>query len=560
MKYQTNSKLVLLLFCLLFISLLPLPGPAQQQNAAKEDVKTLRVFIFAGQSNMVGSDSDAHDVDRFPPFVGCGEEQSKIKYSYAIGRESMNRSEGWSTLQPLNNVVGPELSFGHILSSNIKAPIAIIKCASGGTHLGGDWNPDEPSGFKLYPLALQLVKDSLKKLDDKKIKYRVEGFFWHQGENDMFHDDFRNQYGANLKNFIASWRRDLALPQLHFYIGELSCKTVWGMDNRSNMYAISLGQKQVCEEDELVEYIPTNHVGVTTKSGNGLHYHYGTLGQLEHGHNYATAYLRNIGKLEKAERQFSKWPYKPGSTVKLFVLVGHRNMEGEISFVADLQKSKNASLEKNNFKIAFGYSLGGGYKVSDGWEPLGPTGMYSTFGPELSFASNLQKKVKGNIAIAKFTHSGSQIIDWTPNGSDAKSRNLYPSLIAFIQEQIKTLEDQGHPVELEGIFYHLGENDMSFGPYKDHAAEWVQEIVEQSRIDLKDENLRWFISQQAPTDFEGASKTDITLQLRDWAEANENNNHLEARDLLNKGEPILMDSDGVIKLGLLLSNAYLQQR
>ena len=34
------------------------------------DDKTLRVFIFAGQSNMVGSDSKVKDIGRFPPFVG----------------------------------------------------------------------------------------------------------------------------------------------------------------------------------------------------------------------------------------------------------------------------------------------------------------------------------------------------------------------------------------------------------------------------------------------------------------------------------------------------------
>ena len=28
----------------------------------------IRVFIFAGQSNMVGSDSKVDDIDRFPPF------------------------------------------------------------------------------------------------------------------------------------------------------------------------------------------------------------------------------------------------------------------------------------------------------------------------------------------------------------------------------------------------------------------------------------------------------------------------------------------------------------
>jgi hypothetical protein len=31
------------------------------------DTRTLRVFIFAGQSNMVGSDSKVTDIQRYPP-------------------------------------------------------------------------------------------------------------------------------------------------------------------------------------------------------------------------------------------------------------------------------------------------------------------------------------------------------------------------------------------------------------------------------------------------------------------------------------------------------------
>ena len=49
--------------------------------------------------------------------------------------------------------------------------------------------------------------------------------------------------------------------------------------------------------------------------------------------------------------------------------------------------------------------------------------------------------------------------DWTPAGTEAKDRNLYPQFIAFIRDSIKELQAKGHPVELAGIFYHVGEND-----------------------------------------------------------------------------------------------------
>jgi hypothetical protein len=328
-----------------------------QAIESDEDTQTVRVFIFAGQSNMVGSDSKAKDINRFPPFAGLELPQENVRFSYILGREEKRTSNGWIALQPVDEVVGPELSFARRLSQEIKAPIAIIKCAAGGTTLGGDWNPDNPSGFKLYPEALNLVRASLAELDRQKVPYRIEGFMWHQGENDMFDNEFKPNYGKNLANFIASWRRDLKTPELKFYVGELCTKTIWGMDNRDNMYAIRSGQKAVTDSDPLAEYIPTSHNAVEIGGGEGLHYHYGTLGQLEHGVNYANAYMKTIGKLPNKERPLEAWPYEKGSVVKLFILAGHRNMEGERAFTQELAALGNDEplLANDNHHIAFKY-------------------------------------------------------------------------------------------------------------------------------------------------------------------------------------------------------------
>ena len=128
--------------CTIFTIVLFL-GTIVQTLAAdnRQDNKTLRVFIFAGQSNMVGADSKVKDIRRFPPFAGLEEPQSDVKFSYSIGRENKMESNGWVDLQPVNNVVGPELSFARKFAAAIDAPMPVIKCAAGGTHLGGYWNP-----------------------------------------------------------------------------------------------------------------------------------------------------------------------------------------------------------------------------------------------------------------------------------------------------------------------------------------------------------------------------------------------------------------------------------
>lgn len=555
---KTKMKLVAALLFVHFATFCAETSHAEERDT---DTKTLRVFIFAGQSNMVGSDSKVKDINRFPPFAGLDKPQENVLFSYNIGREDKLTSKGWVSLQPVDNVVGPELSFARRVSQEIIAPIAIIKCAAGGTHLGGDWNPDEPSGFKLYPEALNLVRSSLAELDRKKLAYRLEGFMWHQGENDMFDAKFKPNYGKNLKYFLARWRHDLKTPELKFYIGELCTKTIWGMDNRENMYAIRAGQRAVTETDPQAEYIPTSHDAVEIGGGEGLHYHYGTLGQLEHGVNYADAYLRTIGIKTTIDRPLKEWPYKKGSAVKLFVLAGHRNMEGERGFRQDLETLPDwQALANDDNRIAFKYSIGGGYRTSNGWEPLGPAGFYDTFGPELSFGKTLQKRIPDNIAIAKFTHSGSQINDWTPEGTDAEDRNLYPQFIAFIQESLKELHAKDHEVELAGIFYHVGENDMAFWPYRKDAAMWLKSIVVHSRQDLGLPSLKWYVSQQPPTDEKGLNKIDVTANLAAIAADDRAFIHLKAFDLPPQEEQLVITSAGIVELGKLLAESYVEHR
>ena len=234
-------------------------------------------------------------------------------------------------------------------------------------------------------------------------------------------------------------------------------------------------------------------------------------------------------------------------------------MEGERAFVQELATlRRRRSLLEDNDRIPYKYSLGGGYKTSSSWEPLGPTGCYDTFGPELSFGQTLQRKVRGPIAIAKFTHSGSQIIDWTPAGSVAESRNIYPEFCAFVHEAIAELTTMGHVVDLAGIFYHVGENDMSFGPYRREAPARIQSIISQSREDLGFPGLRWYVSQQPPTDHERVNDIDVTGELARVAAEDDNFIHIKAFDLPEQVKKLVLDTEGVVQLGELLATTYLE--
>ena len=516
-------------------------------HAAGEEID---VFVFAGQSNMEGADSKVADVDRFPPFRGVTDARRDVRFWHVIGREDKADSKGWVPLQPVRGMVGPELVFARDVTGNTNKDIAIVKVAAGGTHLGGDWNPDEPSGFRMYPLLLETVRAAMADLEGRGLEPKLKGFFWHQGENDMFEESYLESYGENLSKFMKRVRTDLDAPELPFYVGELCTKTIWGMDLRPRMAAIARGQRAATTADPLATYVPTSHVGVEIGGGQGLHYHYGTLGQLEHGANYAAAYLADQGVDPAARPVLKRWPYSRTREVDLWILAGHRNMEGERAFVQELGDLDGGKALTRPQRIPYRYSTGGGVHASADWEPLAPAGLYDTFGPELSFGARMQRLDRRQpIAIAKFTHSGSQIVDWTPEGSVAKARNLYPTFLAFVRESMDAVRASGARPRLAGVVYHVGENDMSFHPFRKQAAARLTTTIEQLRTDLGEPTLRWFISQQPPTDHESVNTVDVVADLKALAAGDPHIHHRVMTGFPEQPKQLVLDTGAIVWLG-----------
>ncbi|MDP1562631.1 MAG: hypothetical protein Q8M16_14745 [Pirellulaceae bacterium] len=113
-------------------------------------------------------------------------------------------------------------------------------------------------------------------------------------------------------------------------------------------------------------------------------------------------------------------------------------------------------------------------------------------------------------------------------------------------------------MELAGVFYHVGENDMAFGPYRRDAARWLQSTVVKSREDLKLPTLKWFVSQQQPPDEPGLQAIDVTGDLAALAAADSNFIHLPAVDLGQQEEKLVITADGIVALGELLARGYIE--
>ena len=146
--------------------------------------------------------------------------------------------------------------------------------------------------------------------------------------------------------------------------------------------------------------------------------------------------------------------------------------------------------------------------------------------------------------------------DWTPAGSMAKSRNLYPKFLAFIQESLQDLRDQGNEVELAGIVYHVGENDMSMPPYRRDAPSRLNEMIVQSRTDLELPSLAWYVSQQPPTRNERVDAIDVRSAIAKVCSEDPNTHLNFVEGFPEQEKQLVLDSEGILFLGVQMAQQF----
>ena len=197
-------------------------------SRVKDDVlivdKTVDVFLFLGQSNMLG-------VDR-PGFVTDSVDRTDTLFW---------RSQGgaWPTLIPFiswsdmvigstgvetqGSSIGPEIAFvdrSKVLTSTYSQPQAILKFAVSGSSLHTDWNATRrlaPEDGYLYLNLLNIIDASLQALTDDGYAYNIKGAVWLQGESDISQPHLGN-YQTNLDDLISGIRTHLNKPALPFVL------------------------------------------------------------------------------------------------------------------------------------------------------------------------------------------------------------------------------------------------------------------------------------------------------------------------------------------------------
>jgi len=272
-------------------------GDATAEPGARDPLK---VFILAGQSNMVGHGIVGADPERNGgkgslEFI-AKDEATRERYGHLLDDDGewTERDDVWITFRdrsgPLSvgyganeDKIGPELGFGHVLGEHLDEPVLLLKVAWGGKSLAADFRPPSAGGevgesyTKLFAELRAVLDDLDERLPDAKYSgVELCGIAWHQGWNDRVNQGFNDEYESNLAHFIRDARAEIESPDLPFVIAETG---MTGPDE-THPRALSLmaAQEAVAEREEFagtVAFVETQgfwRPKEASPSGQGYHW------------------------------------------------------------------------------------------------------------------------------------------------------------------------------------------------------------------------------------------------------------------------------------------------
>ena len=87
----------------------------------------------------------------------------------------------------------------------------------------------------------------------------------------------------------------------------------------------------------------------------------------------------------------------------------------------------------------------------------------------------------------------------------------------------------------------------------------LKSIIEKSRKDLGNEKLNWYLSQQPPTDDKRVNKIDVVSEIEKMVEDDDYLFHVKAFDLVPQSKKLVISTEGIVQLGEILGDYYLNR-
>jgi alpha-galactosidase len=245
---------------------LVMPAASLPVRAERQGKGPVKVFVLAGQSNMVGDGHvgpaetkgtlaymvhNSDKKDRFKHFVdGDGKWLVRDDVWYfqrLVIKKGRRQSQKVETADVTSGLkpglqgragklrIGPELQFGHVMGDHFDDQVLLIKTAWGGKSLAVDFRPPsagepafelktrkdgtKPEIGKYYRdmmSDIRYVLDNLKKFFPRYNGqgYEIVGFGWHQGWNDGVNQAYAAEYEKKLFLLIQDIRKDLGVKDL----------------------------------------------------------------------------------------------------------------------------------------------------------------------------------------------------------------------------------------------------------------------------------------------------------------------------------------------------------
>lgn len=205
------------------------------------------VFVLAGQSNMQGQGVVSMDHEKYYN-AGKGNLIWSMEHSQSKEKMKHLRDDQGHWVSPQNvrirykqkdevrsgpltvgytgyggiSHIGPELQFGHVVGEYFQdREVYLIKTAWGGKSLFKDFRPPSSQGEtgEYYAKMVDEIRAGLDEFAPDT--YKLGGFVWMQGWNDMVSQEATAEYSKNLVNFVADLRKEFSVKNLPFIVGEL---------------------------------------------------------------------------------------------------------------------------------------------------------------------------------------------------------------------------------------------------------------------------------------------------------------------------------------------------
>ena len=240
-------------------------GVTRQFKTWDDNPNGIKVFILAGQSNMVGygsvetgngsvagavgslrylavNDASYPDYNYASLLTTPGQPatspfrtRSDVKVWWRDGGPNLGGTVRKGDLGPPfkgadNSLNGPEFAFGHVMGDFYPSNnVLLVKTAWGGRSLVKDFRPPSAVAARggrvgdFFSAIIDQTRDVLTNLDTEFPEwsgqgYQIVGFGWHQGFNDMIDATASAEYKDNLPDLIKDVRTVFGKPNLPFMI------------------------------------------------------------------------------------------------------------------------------------------------------------------------------------------------------------------------------------------------------------------------------------------------------------------------------------------------------